>query len=146
LGDHPEAEVYAEKSAEILPAMRFCSYKTGSGILSCHISRYYIICLLNNNKQQLVPFFLELKISDLSSEFQSAAIEAMIAQRPKMSEVVFRNIKITVPNEKIAAVLVKIEEFEKKTDKKVDMYEQILIDLRDAIQNVRDSSKLEQVK
>jgi len=31
LGDHPEASVYAEKTAEILPAMRFCSYKTGAG-------------------------------------------------------------------------------------------------------------------
>lgn len=31
LGEHPEAAVYAEKTAEILPAMRFCAYKTGAG-------------------------------------------------------------------------------------------------------------------
>jgi chemotaxis protein CheY-P-specific phosphatase CheC len=117
LGDHPEAAVYSEKTAEILPAMRFCAYKTGA----------------------------ELKISDLASEYQSAAIEAMIAQRPKMSEITFRNNKISVPNEKIAALLVKIEEFEKKVDKKVEMYEEILIELRDVIQTVRDTTKVEQV-
>lgn len=88
---------------------------------------------------------VELKISDLASEYQSAAIEAMIAQRPKMSEVTFRNVKIAVTSEKIAAVLVRIEEFEKKADRKVEMYEQILIELRDAVQTVRDSTKLEQV-
>lgn len=98
----------------------------------------------------LVPILMywlsELKISELSSEFQSAAIQDMIAQRPKMSEITFRNNKITVPTEKIAALLVRIDEFEKKQDKKVEMYEEILVDLRDAIQNVRDVIKSEQVR
>jgi hypothetical protein len=70
----------------------------------------------------------------------------MIAQRPKMSEITFRKKKINVPSEKIAALFVRIEEFEKKTDRKVEMYEQILIELRDCIQIVRDSTKSEQVK
>lgn len=91
-------------------------------------------------------FLVELKISELSSEFQSAAIQDMIAQRPKMSEITFRNNKITVPTEKIAALLVRIDEFDKKPDKKVEMYEEILVDLRDAIQTVRDTVKSEQVR
>jgi len=70
----------------------------------------------------------------------------MMAQRPKMSEVSFRKNKITVPSEKIAALLVRIEEFEKKEDKKVEMYEEILVDLRDAIQIVRDMQKPDQVR
>lgn len=82
----------------------------------------------------------------MASEYQSAAIEAMIAQRPKMSEVTFRNNKIAVNSEKVAAVLLRIEEFEKKVDKKVEMYEQILIELRDAIQTARDSAKTDQVE
>jgi len=81
----------------------------------------------------------------LASEYQSAAIEAMIAQRPKMSEITFRKNKISVPSEKIAALLVRIEEFEKKVEKKVEMYEEILIELRDVIQFVRDNTKIEQV-
>jgi len=88
---------------------------------------------------------LELKIADLAVEYQSAAIEAMIAQQPKMSEITFRNHKISIPNEKIATVLLKIEEFEKKEDKRVETYESILVDLRDTIQAVRDLSKTEQV-
>lgn len=31
LGDHPEAAAYGEKTSEILPAMRFCAYKSGAG-------------------------------------------------------------------------------------------------------------------
>lgn len=69
----------------------------------------------------------------------------MIAQRPKMSEITFRKNKITVPSEKIATLLVRMEEFEKKEEKKVEMYEEILVDLRDAIQTVRDTVKNEQV-
>lgn len=92
-----------------------------------------------------LPDFLELQISDLAAEFQSAAIQAMISQKPKMSEVHFRNNKITVPTEKLAALLVRIDDFEKSEDRKIDMYEEILVELRDAIQNVRDSSKTEQV-
>jgi hypothetical protein len=86
-----------------------------------------------------------LDISELSAQFQSAAIEAMIAQRPKMSEFMFREHKITVPSEKLAALLVRLEDFEKKTDKKIEMYEEILVDLRDAIQTVRDSNRKEEV-
>jgi signal recognition particle subunit SRP68 len=65
----------------------------------------------------------------------------MIAQKPKMSEVMFRGNKITIPTEKLAALLVRIDEFEKKADRKIQMYEDILIDLRDAIQTVRESNK-----
>jgi signal recognition particle subunit SRP68 len=118
LGDHPEASVYDEKIKELLPSMRFCAYQTGA----------------------------ELDISELSAEFQSAAIEAMIAQRPKMSEFMFREHKITVPSEKLAALLVRLEDFEKKSDKQIEMYEEILVDLRDAIQTVRDSIRKEEAE
>jgi signal recognition particle subunit SRP68 len=116
LGDHPEAAIYNEKSNELLPSMRFCAYQTGA----------------------------DLNISELTAQFQSAAIEAMIAQRPKMSEVNFRGYKITVPTEKIQALLVRIEDFEKKESVKVEDYEEILVELRDAIQAVRDLVKPEQ--
>ncbi|CAG7668630.1 unnamed protein product [Allacma fusca] len=116
LGDHPEASIYNEKSNELLPSMRFCAYQTGA----------------------------DLNISELTAQFQSAAIEAMIAQRPKMSEVNFRGYKITVPTEKIQALLVRIEDFEKKDSVKVEDYEEILVELRDAIQAVRDLTKPEQ--
>jgi len=31
LGEHPDALAYSEKTSEMLPAMRFCAYKTGAG-------------------------------------------------------------------------------------------------------------------
>ena len=82
--------------------------------------------------------FVDLNISELTAQFQSAAIEAMIAQRPKMSEVTFRGYKITVPTEKLAALLVRIDDFGKKENVKVEDYEEVLVELRDAIQTVRD--------
>lgn len=87
-----------------------------------------------------------MDISELSSQFQSAAIEAMIAQKPKMSEFMFREHKITVPSEKLAALLVRIDDFEKKSNKKIEMYEEILVELREAIQTVRDAIQKDQVK
>jgi len=87
--------------------------------------------------------FLELDISQLSAEFKSAAIQALIAQRPKMSEVTFRNIKITIPDEKIAGLLARIEDLEQQEEKKVEMFEEILVEVRDAIQTVRDGLNAE---
>ncbi len=127
---------YSQKVDEIVPNIRYCNYNLGD----------------ESARQDLV----NLKLKSTTGSELAENIDMLISQTKEnqvatFSEITWRQkIKIQIKNEKVKVFLLNLQEYEKKIqetsdfDVKIGLYENILKDLVDVVQLVRDELKLDQ--
>ncbi|KAG8190077.1 hypothetical protein JTE90_023049 [Oedothorax gibbosus] len=128
-----EVILYKQRVEELIPNIRYCAYNIGD--------------------ETAINDLMKMRLSGKTGEDMLAGdLDHLIAQtREKqavtLSEVEWRGRKIPVRHEKIRLFLLNVQDIQTQVDQaseiqvKIDAYERLLLDCKDALQVVRDEMK-----
>lgn len=134
-----ERMLYTQRVEELLPNIRYCAYNIGD--------------------ESAINDLMQMRLAGKATgeDMLAADLDHLIAQtREKqsvtLSEIQWLNRKIPVRQEKVRVFLLSVQESQTEVDKapdfdtKIAVYERLLLDCKDALQALRDETKMDQSK